>query len=99
MTAIALLNSDFEPHLVADTLLSAEGPDPNASKTIWMPALGSVQTEWGVDGAVWHISRLGRKSFFLPNQSGVLAFAGSCSAAAEFLDELSSAFRNAHQFN
>lgn len=99
MTAIALLNSELDPHLIADTLLSVEGADPDVKKTIWLPALGNTCSEWGEEEKLWHISRLGRKSFFLPNQSGVLSFAGVCAPAAKFLDELSKAFRNVYQFD
>ena len=89
MTAIALLNAGGEPYLVADTLLSAEGRDPREVKRIWLPALGSVPTEWvGHDGP-WHISCLARKTFALPNNSGVLAFSGFCSPAFRFWDRLS----------
>lgn len=49
MTAIALLNSENDPHVVADTLLSADGTDPNEEKTIWLPALGQVDSEWEND--------------------------------------------------
>jgi hypothetical protein len=89
MTAIALLNAANDPHLVADTLLSAEGPDPRAKKRIWLPALGSVKSEWATDDGKWHISRLGRKTFALPNRCGVLSFSGDCGAAFRFWDKLS----------
>ena len=59
MTAIALLNAETDPHIVADTLLSVDGEDPRKIKKIWLPALGDVQSQWGEGGDRWHISRLG----------------------------------------
>ena len=47
MTAIALLNAETDPHIVADTLLSVDGEDPRKIKKIWLPALGDVQSQWG----------------------------------------------------
>ena len=99
MTAIALLNAETDPHIVADTLLSVDGEDPRKIKKIWLPALGDVQSQWGEGGDRWHISRLARKTFVLPNNSGVLAFAGSCTPAIHFLDNLSEAFRNKYQYD
>lgn len=32
MTAIALLNSEKEPHIIADTLLNTDGPDLSQKK-------------------------------------------------------------------
>jgi hypothetical protein len=92
MTAIALLNSEKDPHVVVDTLLSAEGEDPNEKKFIWLPALGKIDSEWERETKIWHISRLGRKSFALPNRSGLLAFSGDCRAAFDFWSELSDDF-------
>lgn len=94
MTAIALLNPESSPHVVADSLLSASGRDPRQSKIVWLPALGSIRSEWGSDDEPWHITRLGRKSFFLPNSSGVLVFAGDCRTAFNFWAELSDAIAN-----
>lgn len=37
MTAIALLNSELDPHLIADTLLSVDGADPDAKKKFGSP--------------------------------------------------------------
>ncbi|MBY4731533.1 hypothetical protein K6V90_13430 [Cupriavidus pauculus] len=94
MTAIALLNPESSPHVVADSLLSAAGRDLRQKKTVWLPALGSIRSEWGSEAEPWHITRLGRKSFFLPNFSGVLVFAGDCRAAFNFWEELSDAIAN-----
>lgn len=99
MTVIALLNPDHDPHIVADTLLSADGTDPDPIKKVWLPALGSIQSEWIGDDGPWYVARLGRKTFFLPNKSGILAFAGDCSAAFEFWAELSNAFLNAAHYD
>ncbi|MBB6187553.1 hypothetical protein [Rhodanobacter sp. MP7CTX1] len=92
MTAIALLDIDNDPHLVADTLLSAQGKDPKSPRRVWLPALGHVPSEYASPEGCWHISRLGRKTFFLPNNAGILAFAGDCHAAFEFWAELSAKF-------
>ena len=89
MTAIALLNAGTDPHIVADSLLTVDGYAPEDKKKIWLPAVGLVQSEWGRDGNVWHVSRLGRKMFVLPNQSGILCFAGDGSAAYRFWGALS----------
>jgi hypothetical protein len=93
MTAIALLNPELDPHIVADTLLSVRGYDPNPVKKIWLPALGQVQSEWADKDGPWYVSRLGRKSFFLPNGSGMLVFAGDCGAAFDFWSDFSDSFR------
>lgn len=99
MTAIALLNANVDPHLVADTLLSAEGEDSRTYKRVWLPAKGNVPTEWeGVDGK-WHISRLGRKTFTLPNGAGILAFSGDCSAAFRFWARLSDSWHLASSYD
>lgn len=84
MTAIALLNSENDPHVVADTLLSADGADPNKDKSIWLPALGYIHSEWENEDGKWHIPRLGRKTFAVPVSSGILAFAGHCQSAFNF---------------
>ena len=89
MTAIALLDTERDPHLLADTLLSAYGTDPSPDKRLWLPALGDVPTEWGVDGARFHLVRLARKTFMLPNGSGIVAFAGDCATAFRMWSELS----------
>lgn len=99
MTAIALLNSENDPHVVADTLLSADGTDPNEEKTIWLPALGQVDSEWENDEGKWYIPRLGRKTFAVPISSGLLAFAGRCSSAFRFWDELSAEFINRQSYD
>ena len=94
MTAIALLNPESDPHVVADTLLTAEGRDPNSQPIIWLPSLGDFRSEWGTQKYPWYMARLGRKTFFLPNSSGILAFAGHCPTAFKFWAELSSKFVN-----
>ncbi len=101
MTAIALLNSENDPHVVADTLLSADGADPNKDKSIWLPALGYIHSEWENEDGKWHIPRLGRKTFAVPISSGILAFAGHCQSAFNFWDELSTHFysRQAYDSN
>lgn len=89
MTAIALLNVETDPHIVADTLLSAQGRDPKSPRRVWLPALGLVSSEYKSPEGDWYIARLGRKTFFLPNGAGVLAFAGDCQAAFQFWAALS----------
>lgn len=88
MTVIALLNAERDPHVVADTLLSAQGEDPRTNKTVWLPSLGQVSSTIGTEDAPSYIVRLARKTFFLPNHCGVLAFSGDCSAAFGFWREL-----------
>ncbi|MEQ9878553.1 hypothetical protein ABRP92_11235 [Pectobacterium aroidearum] len=101
MTAIALLNSENDPHVVADTLLSTDGGDPNKDKNIWLPALGYIHSEWENEDGLWHIPRLGRKTFAIPISSGLLAFAGHCQSAFNFWNELSTHFysRQAYDSN
>ncbi|KJZ63652.1 hypothetical protein [Pseudomonas fluorescens] len=96
MTAIALLNADNEPYIVSDSLITAEGPDPDKNKSVWLPAQGQIKSEWiEVDQPdantikIFHITRLGRKCFTLPDNTGILAFADSCEAAYSFWDKLS----------
>lgn len=89
MTAIALLNVENDPHLVADTLLSVQGRDPKSPRRVWLPALGFVSSEYQSLEGDWYIARLGRKTFFLPNGAGILAFAGDCQAAFQFWAALS----------
>lgn len=94
MTAIALLNIENDPHVLADTFLSAKGADPNPRKEVWLPALGSIKSEWGSAEDLWYIARLGRKTFILPNNSGILSFSGDCKAAFDFWSEWSKTFLN-----
>jgi hypothetical protein len=89
MTAIALLDVENDPHLVADTLLSAAGPDPATEKTLWLPALGCVSSEWEAPSGPFHLCRLARKTFVLPNNGGIVAFAGDCATAFALWAQLS----------
>ena len=89
MTAIALLNAELEPHLVADTLLTADGVDQRPDSRTWLPALGMVPTNYQFGEKAMHLSRLARKTFILPCGSGVLAFAGDVSDAVCFWKALS----------
>ncbi|MCL5227258.1 hypothetical protein [Pseudomonas nunensis] len=96
MTAIALINAEVEPYLISDSLITALGPSPDNEKSIWIPALGTIKSEW-LDLSpkntnkekTWHITRLGRKCFTLPDNTGMLAFADDCQAAYSFWDKLS----------
>lgn len=99
MTAIALLNSEKEPYVVADTLLSADGADPHIEKTVWLPALGDTNSEWGDDEDKWHIARLARKTFSVPISSGLLAFSGQCKEMFEFWSEISEKFHHLQNYN
>lgn len=99
MTAIALLNVENDPHIVADSLLSVDGHAPADRKKIWLPAVGLVQSEWGRDGRTWHVNRLGRKMFALPNHSGILCFAGDGSSAYRFWQVLSNKWLSASRYD
>jgi len=99
MTAIALLNSEKEPYVVADTLLSADGADPHIEKTVWLPALGDINSEWGDDEDKWYIARLARKTFAVPKSSGLLAFSGKCKEMFEFWSDLSEKFHHLQYYN
>lgn len=94
MTVVALLNVENDPHILADTLLTVEGDDPNDPKSVWLPSVGQTQSERGTSADPWYIARLGRKTFFLPNHGGVIAFAGHCNAAFRFWAELSKIIMN-----
>jgi len=89
MTAIALLDVANDPHIVADTLLSASGPDPSPDKELWLPALGQVSSQWQDCNGTFHLCRLARKTFVLPNCGGMVAFAGDCKAAFHLWAQLS----------
>lgn len=89
MTVIALINPESDPHLIADCLISADGSDGRESKSVWIPSLGLVPTDWEDAGGPFHIVRMGRKTYILPNSSGMLAFAGDCRSAYEFWVALS----------
>lgn len=91
MTVIALINPESDPHLIADCLITSDGKDGRESKSIWVPSLGVVQTDWrDIDGP-FHLVRMARKTIVLPNGGGMLAFAGDCRAAFEFWAALSDA--------
>lgn len=94
MTVIALLNVENDPHILADTLLTVEGDDPNDPKSVWLPSAGQIPSERGTSADPWYIARLGRKTFFLPNYGGVIAFAGHCNAAFKFWAKLSTTIMN-----
>ncbi|EJL01799.1 MULTISPECIES: hypothetical protein [Pseudomonas] len=89
MTVIVLINPENDPHLIADCLISADGPDKRQSLSVWIPSLGLIPTDWNDDGGPFHIARMGRKTYILPNNSGMLAFAGDCRSAYEFWVALS----------
>lgn len=99
MTAIALLNAENDPHIVADSLLSVDGPAAEDRKQFWLPAVGRVPSEWGRDGQTWHVSRLGRKMFTLPNRSGILCFAGDGTSAYRFWGALSDKWATASGYD
>ncbi|WP_338473924.1 hypothetical protein V3H56_23700 [Pseudomonas sp. MS646] len=89
MTVIALINPEHDPHLIADCLISADGPDKRQSMSVWVPSLGLIPTDWHDQDGPFHIARMGRKTYLLPNHSGMLAFAGDCRSAYEFWVALS----------
>lgn len=84
MTVIALINPENDPHLIADCLISADGPDMRKSMSVWVPSLGLIPTDWHDADGPFHIARMGRKTYILKNNSGMLAFAGDCRSAYEF---------------
>jgi hypothetical protein len=99
MTVIAIINAETDPHIIADCLLSSDGEDHRNNKHVWIPSLGYIQTDWvGKDGP-WHVVRLGRKTIVLPNNGGLLAFAGDCRPAFEFWAMLSEKFNIASAFD
>jgi hypothetical protein len=89
VTAIALLNVEADPHIGEDTLISAQVRNPKSLRLVWLPAQGLVSSEYKSPEGDWYIARLGRKTFFLPNGAGILAFAGDCQAAFQFWAALS----------
>jgi hypothetical protein len=91
MTVIALINPESDPHLIADCLITSDGQDKRASKSIWVPSLGTVQTDWRDLNGPFHLVRMARKTIALPNGGGMLAFAGDCQTAFEFWAALSDA--------
>jgi hypothetical protein len=91
MTIIALINPESDPHLIADCLITSDGQDKRASKSIWVPSLGIVQTDWQDLNGPFHLVRMARKTIALPNGGGMLAFAGDCQPAFEFWAALSDA--------
>jgi hypothetical protein len=94
MTVIALLNVESDPHILADTLLTVEGCDPREYKSVWLPSVGQIPSQCGTPTEPLYIARLGRKTFFLPNYGGVIAFSGDCKAAFSFWAELSANVMN-----
>lgn len=89
MTAIALLNALADPHIVADTLLTSEGPANPGARKIWLPATGHVDRTYDSPDGVGHMVRLARKTIVLPNQSGLLAFSGLCTPGRAFWNSYS----------
>lgn len=98
MTVIAIINAENDPHIIADCLLSADGEDRREKKHIWIPSLGIVQTDWQGSNGPWHVVRMGRKTIVLPNNGGLLAFAGDCRPAFEFWALLSEKYNIASRF-
>jgi hypothetical protein len=99
MTVIALINPETDPHLIADCLISADGEDRRDKKLVWLPSLGLIPTGWQEPKGSWHIVRMGRKTIILPNNGGILAFAGDCSSAFKFWIRLSDAINSTHGYN
>ncbi|MBU4636278.1 hypothetical protein AB4P91_08880 [Pseudomonas sp. B21128] len=99
MTVIALINPETDPHLIADCLISADGEDRRDKQLVWLPSLGLIRTGWQEPKGPWHIVRMGRKTIILPNNGGILAFAGDCKSAFEFWISLSDTINNKHGYN
>lgn len=99
MTVIALINPETDPHLIADCLISADGEDRRDKQLVWLPSLGLIRTGWQEPKGPWHIVRMGRKTIILPNNGGILAFAGDCKSAFEFWTILSDTINSKHGYN
>ncbi|MBC8999209.1 hypothetical protein IAI51_22030 [Pseudomonas sp. N40(2020)] len=99
MTVIALINHESDPHLIADCLITSDGQDKRASKSIWVPSLGVVQTDWRDLDGPFHLVRMARKTIALPNGGGMLAFAGDCQPAFEFWVALSDAINTKSHYD
>ncbi|QXH87700.1 hypothetical protein HU773_018770 [Pseudomonas shahriarae] len=99
MTVIALINPETDPHLIADCLISADGEDRREKQLVWLPSLGLIRTDWQEPKGSWHIVRMGRKTIILPNNGGILAFAGDCNSAFKFWIKLSDAINSTHGYN
>lgn len=99
MTVIAIINADTDPHIIADCLLSADGEDRRETRHVWIPSLGLVPTDWKGHDGPWHVVRMGRKTIVLPNNGGLLAFAGDCRPAFKFWALLSEKFNVASGFD
>lgn len=46
MTAVALLNAYSTPFLLADTLLTSEGKDPEQDRIAYLPGVGQRPTNY-----------------------------------------------------
>jgi hypothetical protein len=85
MTALALLNAYNDPHLLIDTLVTADGHiDQELKDRAWIPALGHVSRNYSNENGPFHIVRLGRKTMVLSDGSGIVGYAGDCSVAFKF---------------
>lgn len=95
MTAIALLNAYASPFLLADTLLTSAGKDPELGRVSYLPGVGQRPSNYLTTKGDRYIQTLGRKTFVFPERSGVMAFAGDLSSAMNVWNNVSARFLNA----
>lgn len=99
MTAVALLNAFSTPFLLADTLLSSSGSDPEVDRVAYLPGVGQRTSNYMSKDGPRYIQSLGRKTFIFPEYSGVMAFAGELSSAMRVWESVSERFLNHISFN
>lgn len=99
MTAIALLNAYSTPFLLADTLLTSKGEDPEQDRIAYLPGFGQRPANYVSKEGPRYIQSLGRKSLMFPACSGVMAFAGNLTSAMRLWENVSERFLNQVSFN
>ena len=99
MTAVALLNAYSTPFLLADTLLTSAGEDPDHDRIAYLPGVGQRPTNYISKDGSRYIQSLGRKTFIFPATSGVMAFSGNLTSAMSLWKNVSGRFLNQVSFN
>lgn len=99
MTAVAILNAYSTPFLLADTLLTSPGKDPEQDRIAYLPGVGQRPTNYISKNGPRYIQSLGRKTFIFPAYSGVMAFAGNLTSAMNLWGNVSDRFLNQFFFN
>ena len=99
MTAVALLNAYSTPFLLADTLLTSAGKDPEQDRIAYLPGVGERPTNYISKDGPRYIQSLGRKTLIFPAYSGVMAFAGNLTSAMTLWENVSERFLNQVSFN